>query len=74
MLYAVIKNSLGGHLATVATLSNADKGTLGIYSKKSLDVTSYKGQTVTIYFLATTDSINTTTFRIDDVSLMSDGN
>ncbi|WP_169703237.1 PA14 domain-containing protein [Candidatus Kuenenia stuttgartensis] len=73
-LYTVIKNSSGSHLATVATFSNADKGTLGSYSKKSLDVTSYKGQTVTIYFLAMTDSANTTVFRIDDVSLMSDGN
>ena len=35
---------------------------------------SYQGQTIRVYFLATTDSSNNTVFRIDDVSLMSNGN
>ncbi len=73
-LNVTVQNSSGSYLATVAVLGNNDKGSLGVYSKKTLDVTSYKGQTIRIYFLATTDSNNTTTFRIDDVSLMSDGN
>jgi hypothetical protein len=73
-LNVTVQNSSGSYLATVAVLGNNDKGSLGSYSQKSLDVTSYKGQTIRINFFATTDESNTTTFRIDDVSLMSDGN
>ena len=53
--------------------SNLDRTDLGDYKKKSFDLTAHKGKTVTIKFLATSDYSNTTTFRIDDVSLMSDG-
>lgn len=71
-LSVTILNSSGNYLATVAVLGNADKGTS--YSQKTFNATSYKGQTIRVNFLATTDSGNTTVFRIDDVSLMSDGN
>jgi len=53
--------------------SNLNRTDLGDYKKKTFDLTAHKGKTVTIKFLATSDYSNTTTFRIDDVSLMSDG-
>jgi len=73
VLNVTIQNSSGGYLATVAVFSNLNKDTLGVYSQKSFDVTPYKGQTIRVHFLSTTDSSFTTIFRIDDVSLMSDG-
>ena len=72
ILKITISDSSGSYLATVAVLSNTDKGTS--YSQKTFNATSYKGQTIRVNFLATTDSTNATVFRIDDVSLMSDGN
>lgn len=74
VLNVTIQSSTGSYLATVAVLSNLNKGTLGVYNQKTFDVTPYKEQTIRVHFLATTDSSNTTIFRIDDVSLMADGN
>lgn len=73
-LNVTVQDSSGNFLASVAVLGNNDKGNVGSYSQKSMNVTSYKGQTIRVNFLATTDSNNTTVFRIDDVSVMSDGN
>ncbi len=73
VLNVTIKSSTGNYLATVAIVSNLNKSTLGSYKKITFDVTPYKGQTVRIHFLATTDDYLHTVFRIDDVSLMSDG-
>jgi len=72
-LYVTIRDSTGNFLANVATLSNTDKGTLGVYSQKTFDMTPYIGQTIRVRFGATTDSGYYTVFRIDDVSLISDG-
>jgi hypothetical protein len=35
---------------------------------------SFKGQTIRINFMATSKNEDTTVFRVDDVSLMADGN
>ncbi len=74
VLSLFIEDTSGNILATAATLSNVNQTTLGFYQQASYNVTSYKGQTIRIFFLATTDASYTSTFRIDDVSLMSDGN
>jgi hypothetical protein len=74
VLNVTIQDSSGKYLAMVAILSNLNKGTLGVYRQKTFDVTPYKGQTIRVNFLVTTDSSNTTVFRIDDVSIMADGN
>jgi len=63
----------GGNWLDWIIYSNLDRTYLGDYKKKTFDLTAHKGKTVTIKFLATSDYSNTTTFRIDDVSLMSDG-
>jgi subtilisin family serine protease len=68
-LFVEVRNTSGTLLATLATYSNLNKGTAGVYSQKSLNVSAYKGQTVRIQFRATTDSSLATTFRVDSASL-----
>jgi hypothetical protein len=68
-LFVEVRNTSGTLLATLATYSNLNKGTAGVYSQKSLNMSAYKGQTVRVQFRATTDSSLATTFRVDDASL-----
>ena len=68
-LFVEVRNTSGTLLKTLATYSNLNKGTAGVYSQKSFDVSAYKGQTIRVYFRATTDSSVATTFRVDDASL-----
>ena len=63
-----VRNSSGTLLATLATYSNLNKG--ATYLQKSLDLGAYKGQTVRVYFEGKEDASNTTTFLIDDVSVI----
>ena len=70
----LVNASTGSVLATLGTLSNLNKtGSSTTYALKSYSVTAHKGKTVKVRFVATTDSSAATTFRIDDVSLKSDG-
>ncbi|MGI8639714.1 MAG: M4 family metallopeptidase [Pyrinomonadaceae bacterium] len=68
-LFVEVRNTSGTLLSTLATYSNANKGTAGAYSQKSFSLAAYKGQTVRLQFRTTTDSSVTTSFRLDDVSL-----
>lgn len=68
-LFVEVRNTSGTLLATLATYSNLNKGTAGVYSQKSFNVAAYKGQTVRIQFRSTMDSSITSTFRVDDASL-----
>jgi hypothetical protein len=68
-MFVEVRNTAGTLLSTVATYSNLNKGTAGVYSQKSFNLAAYRGQTVRIQFRATMDSSLTTSFRIDDVSL-----
>ncbi|NOT47116.1 MAG: M4 family metallopeptidase [Acidobacteria bacterium] len=68
-LFVEVRNTAGTLLATPATYSNLNKGTAGVYSQKSLNLSAYKGQTVRVQFRTTMDSSITTTFRVDDASL-----
>ena len=61
-----IRNSSNTVLSTLATYSNLNK-TTG-YVQKTFDVSSFKGQTVRIYFLGVEDSSLQTSFVIDDTS------
>ena len=63
-----MRSSGGTLLATLATYSNLNKG--ASYVQKSIDLSAYKGQTVRVYFEGKEDASNTTTFLIDDVSLI----
>lgn len=68
-LFVEVRNTAGTLLATLATYSNLNKGTAGVYSQKSLSLAAYKGQTVRVQFRGTTDTTLITTFRVDDVSV-----
>ncbi|MEW6362691.1 MAG: M4 family metallopeptidase [Pyrinomonadaceae bacterium] len=68
-LFVEVRNSSGTLLSTLATYSNLNKASAGVYTQRSLNVSAYKGQTVRIQFRATTDSSLATTFRIDDAVL-----
>lgn len=56
-------NSLVG----LADIWNTDAN--ASYGQRSVDLTAYKGQTVTLEFFGTTSASAPTTFRIDDVTL-----
>jgi Zn-dependent metalloprotease len=68
-LFVEVRNTSGTLLATLATYSNLNKGTAGVYAQKSLNMSAYGGQTVRVQFRSTTDISLPTTFRVDDASL-----
>jgi hypothetical protein len=68
-LFVEVRNTAGTLLATLATYSNLNKGTAGVYSLKSLNMSAYRGQTVRVQYRTTTDVSLSTTFRVDDASL-----
>ncbi|PWB61314.1 MAG: hypothetical protein C3F16_08565 [Betaproteobacteria bacterium] len=64
----IASQATGARLATLTTLSNADR-TSGWVQSGSFDVSAFRGQTVWLVFTATTDSSNVTNFFVDDVSI-----
>jgi len=61
-----VRNSGGSVLQTLQTQSDA---TATGWKSQSFDLSNYKGQTVELYFDATNDVSNPTSFFVDDVSL-----
>jgi subtilisin family serine protease len=61
-----IRNTSNTVLSTLATYSNLNAS--AGYVQKTFDLTSFKGQTIRIYFLGTEDSSLQTSFVIDDTS------
>lgn len=57
----------GGSASTVASYSNLNKATG--YTQVTVDLTAYKGKTITLKFSATEDSSLQTSFVFDDVSI-----
>ena len=62
-----IRNTSGTVLSTLATYSNLNKNTG--YAQKSFDVSSFRGQTIRVYFTASEDSSLQTSFVVDDTAL-----
>jgi hypothetical protein len=62
-----IRNASGTVLSTLATYSNLNAG--AGYSQVSFDLSSYKGQTIQVYFVGTEDSSLKTSFVVDDFVL-----
>jgi len=62
-----VLNSAGTVLATLATYSNVNAASG--YALKSLNMSAYIGQTVTIKFVGTEDSSLATSFVLDDITL-----
>ena len=67
-LQVQVRNSSNTVLATLATFSNLNK-TTG-YVQRTFDLSSFRGQTIRVYFLGTEDSSLQTSFVIDDTSLV----
>jgi Zn-dependent metalloprotease len=67
-LAVTVKNSAGAVLGTLATYSNLNKA--AGYTVKSFNLLPYKGQTVTLSFVATEDSSMQTSFVVDKVRLI----
>lgn len=63
-----VQNSSGTVLATLATYSNLNKGST--YLNKTFDLSSYKGQTIRVYFVGVEGSVTATSFLLDDISLI----
>lgn len=69
-LFVEIRDANGVLLTTLATYSNLNKGTAGVYTKGAFSLLAYKGQTVRLQFRTTTDASSITTFRVDAASLL----
>jgi subtilisin family serine protease len=69
-LFVEVLTSSGTLLETLATYSNLDDAPAGAYVLSGgLSLGRYSGQTIRLQFRVTTDAVNITTFRIDDVSV-----
>ena len=62
-----VSNNGGASYVTLATYSNLNENLS--YVQKSFDLSSYRGQTVRVRFLATEDSSLQTSFVVDDTAL-----
>jgi Zn-dependent metalloprotease len=69
-LFIEVRNTSGTLLATLATFSNQNSGTAGVYVLRGpYNLGAFAGQTVRIQFRATEDVSLPTSFRVDDVSV-----
>jgi hypothetical protein len=69
-LFVEVRSTTGTLLATLATYSNLNEGTIGAYAQRSLSLAAWRGQTVRVQFRVTTDSVYATSFRVDSVSVL----
>jgi Zn-dependent metalloprotease len=69
-LYIEVRSTSGTLLGTLATFSNTDSGTAGVYVLRGpYNLSSWAGQTVRIQFRGTNDITLPTSFRVDDVAV-----
>ncbi len=65
-----MRSTSGTLLATLATFSNQNSGTAGVYVLRGpYNLSGFAGQTVRIQFRGTNDITLPTTFRVDDASV-----
>jgi Zn-dependent metalloprotease len=69
-LFIEVRSTGGTLLATLATFSNQNSGTAGVYVLRgNYSLASFAGQTVRIQFRGTNDITLPTSFRVDDVTV-----
>lgn len=69
-MFVEVRNTSGGLLGTLATFSNLNKQTAGVYLQRGpYSLASWAGQTVRVHFRGTTDVSLISSFRVDDVSV-----
>ena len=66
-LQVQVRSASGAVLATLATYSNLDKG--NAFAQKTLDLSAFKGQTVSLTFVGAENDGAATSFILDDVSV-----
>ena len=70
----LVDASTNAVITTLVTLSNVNKTTsASTYVQRSYNVAAYKGRNVKVRLIGSTDSSLATTFRVDTVSLRTDG-
>jgi hypothetical protein len=68
-LFIEVRNTSGTLLGTLATFSNQNSGTAGVYVLRGpYSLNAWAGQTVRIQFRGTNDITLPTSFRVDDVT------
>ena len=69
-LFIEVRSTTGTLLATLATFSNQNSGTSGVYVLRGpFNLSAFAGQTVRVQFRGTNDITLPTSFRVDDVTL-----
>jgi Zn-dependent metalloprotease len=69
-LFIEVRSTTGTLLATLATFSNQNSGTAGVYVLRGpYNLSAFASQTVRIQFRGTNDITLPTSFRVDDVSV-----
>ena len=69
-LFIEVRNTSGTLLATLATFSNQNSGTAGVYVLRGpYNLNAFANQTVRIQFRSTEDVSLPTSFRVDDVAV-----
>jgi Zn-dependent metalloprotease len=69
-LFIEVRNTSGTLLGTLATFSNQNSGTAGVYVLRGpYSLNSWAGQTVRVQFRGTNDITLPTSFRVDDVAV-----
>lgn len=69
-LFIEVRSTTGTLLATLATFSNQNSGTAGVYVLRGpYNLSAFAGQTVRVQFRGTNDVTLPTNFRIDDISV-----
>jgi Zn-dependent metalloprotease len=69
-LFIEVRNTSGTLLGTLATFSNQNSGTSGVYVQRgAFNLGAFAGQTVRIQFRSTQDASLPTSFRVDDVAV-----
>jgi Zn-dependent metalloprotease len=69
-LFIEVRSTSGTLLATLATFSNQNSGTAGVYVLRGpYNLNAFAGQTVRIQFRGTNDITLPTSFRVDDVAV-----
>jgi len=71
VMNVTVQDASGAFLAPVATFSNLHAGSGYNQLTLNLNMSTFRGRTVRLNFLATSDNSLPTVFRIDDVSLIS---
>jgi hypothetical protein len=70
VLYLEIRNTAGTLLQTVATYSNLDRGSPGVYVQRgAFNLSAYAGQTIRVQFRVTGNGSLPTSFLVDDIAV-----